>query len=79
MSDAPRPFNGAEVARHIAAGHVIKLGGHLTLWLDGGDYVQRCERCDAEQRVPFTPTRIALVMEQGIAFIMRHQHKERAS
>ena len=76
MTNEPRPFNGAEVARNIAAGHTVKLGDHLVLRLVHGDYVARCERCDCEHRVPFKSSTLAATLEQGVSFVMKHQHKE---
>lgn len=71
----PRAFDARAIAQHIANGETVLLGEHLVLKLDGGDYSARCSRCEAEQRVPFRPAALAMLMDRCMAFVLKHQHK----
>ena len=79
MSDEPRPFEPAEFASAVASGVTVRLGEHLVIRRADGDYIARCERCEAEFRVPFLSSMLAAAMDAGVAFVMKHQHREQTS
>ena len=72
----PRPFNPHEIGDAIRAGNVVGLGA-IRMFARRDVVICRCTRCAVEHTCPHTE--LTVRADEIAAFVMKHQHTEKAS
>jgi Trk K+ transport system NAD-binding subunit len=73
---APRPFSAHEIGDLVRAGKVVGLG-EIRMFAQRDIVICRCVRCNVESTCPHAE--LTIRADEIAAFVLKHQHTEKAS